>query len=163
MSVRFKRAFVIGALIFFIWGYMTGNKLALIANTIDYAIALKMKGVMYPRVVLAQRVLESGNGTSAIYKENKNPYGLKLPKYRDTYAIGENKGHAVFNSFSDAVNDYVERQDYWVPIFEKNHYTIDCEDDYIEFLVKTGYAEDPKYADKIRAIIERDFWYLPNL
>lgn len=163
MNVRFMRVLIISALMFFIWTYTAGSRAALVLNNIEYAIALKMKGVMYPRVVLAQRVLESANGTSDIYKQNKNPYGLKLPKYRDTYAIGENKGHAIFNSFSDAVADYVERQDYWVPIFEKNYWKIENEDDYIYFLTKSGYAEDKKYADKIRNIIERDFWYLPNL
>jgi hypothetical protein len=48
---------------------------------------------------------ETGGWKSPIYKENKNFFGMKLPTIRETTAIGENRGHAVFNSYEDSARD----------------------------------------------------------
>lgn len=125
-------------------------------------IRLKNLGVKYPRVFLAQRYLESAGGTSKIAKENLNLVGMKLPRYRYSPAIGEQNGHAKYESAGDYIYDYVLRQDYWWPIFQKNHYEIESEQDYLEFLRLTGYAEDPAYQVKIRLLIEERYGFLPN-
>lgn len=117
--------------------------------------ALERLGVKYPRVFLAQYILESNYGKSRIYRENNNGWGLKVPKYRETTAVGENLGHAKFESIGDAALDYIKRQDYWIPIFERNYFKIESEQDYLCFLEKTGYAEDPNYTNKLRNIIKR--------
>jgi len=132
------------------------------ANMKDVYYSLKDKGVLYPRVYMAQRDLESNYGKSKIYRENNNGWGLKVPKYRKTYAIGENHGHAVYASIGASALDYIERQNYWKPIFERNYYEITCEDDYLTFLLRTGYAEDPKYVDKLRVIIKKRYNFLPD-
>jgi len=58
------------------------------------------------KIITAQAAFETGNFTSDIYRENKNPFGMKLPEKRRTTAIGTNRGHAVFNSISDAIRDF---------------------------------------------------------
>jgi uncharacterized FlgJ-related protein len=125
---------------------------------------LQELGVLYPRVFIAQSILESKVGKSTIGKENSNWWGLKRPKYRQTTAIGENRGHAVFSTVGAAAIDYVYRQDYWRQVFEKRYYPIESEDDYIAMLTKEGmaFAEDPDYENKLRLIIERDLNFLPN-
>ena len=56
---------------------------------------------------LAQSAFETGNWTSKIFIENHNLFGMKFPKIRETTAIGEKYGHAVYNSVQDSVRDYI--------------------------------------------------------
>ena len=49
---------------------------------------LKDLRVKYPEVALAQMKLESANGTSSMFRENNNLFGMKLPKKRPTTALG---------------------------------------------------------------------------
>jgi uncharacterized FlgJ-related protein len=125
---------------------------------------LQEVGILYPRVWIAQAILESKRGKSIIGRENNNWWGLKRPKYRETTAIGENRGHAVFPTVGAAAVDYIYRQNYWKEIFERRYYPIESEDDYIAMLVKDGmaFAEDPEYESKLRLIISRDLSFLPN-
>lgn len=60
---------------------------------------------------------ESGHMTSKITKVNNNVSGMKLPKKRDTYAIGsDNNGYAYYNSVSDSIDDlYLYFNKYIVP------------------------------------------------
>lgn len=58
------------------------------------------------RYITAQAAHETGNFTSKIFKENNNLFGMKKPAVRKTYAIGENKGHAVFKDITDCIKDF---------------------------------------------------------
>lgn len=58
------------------------------------------------RYITAQAAHETGNFESAIFKENNNLFGMKLPAIRKTFAVGENKGHAVYKSISDCIKDF---------------------------------------------------------
>lgn len=58
------------------------------------------------KIITAQAAHETGGFTSTIYHVNKNAFGMKLPKVRKTTAIGENRGHAVYESLADSVNDF---------------------------------------------------------
>lgn len=58
------------------------------------------------KMIVAQAGFETGNFTSAIFLENKNLFGMKLPKIRKTTAIGEARGHAVYKSYEDSIKDY---------------------------------------------------------
>lgn len=49
---------------------------------------------------------ETGGWTSAIFKENNNLFGMRLPS-RNTLAVGVNRGHAVFPSILDSAKDLV--------------------------------------------------------
>lgn len=63
--------------------------------------------------IVSQAAHETANFTSQIFRENNNPFGMKLPEQRRTYATGENRGHAVFASIADAVRDYWLYWQYW--------------------------------------------------
>jgi uncharacterized FlgJ-related protein len=58
------------------------------------------------KMILAQAAHETGNFTSPIFKENNNLFGMKFPTIRQTKAIGENKGHAVYKSIEKSVEDF---------------------------------------------------------
>ena len=69
------------------------------------------QGIKYPDIVMAQAKIESGHFTSAIFKENNNLFGMKLPAQRKTTAIGKNRGHAKYETWQDSVKDYKIWQD----------------------------------------------------
>jgi uncharacterized FlgJ-related protein len=66
-----------------------------------------------PDIAFAQAKLESGNFTSKIWIENKNPFGMHQPKNRKNYSIGENRKCAVYKHWFYAVLDYREMQKYY--------------------------------------------------
>ena len=50
---------------------------------------------------------ETGNFTSAIFRENNNPWGMKVATIRTTTNVGENRGHARYRNLEDAVVDMI--------------------------------------------------------
>ena len=100
-------------------------------------------------VIVGQALLETGNFTSAVFTENNNAFGLKLPSQRPTLATGENRGHATFNSVADSVVDYAMRQQYFgIPDGDVEQY--------MRATVASGYATDPGYLTKWLAKIPAD-------
>lgn len=75
-------------------------------KVLTYLIAFGVKP-QQARFITAQAGHETGNFTSAIYKENNNCFGMKFPRLRKTMATGINKGHAVFNSLHDCIKDFL--------------------------------------------------------
>ena len=108
----------------------------------EYILQLNIK---FPQVVLAQAELESGHFTSPIFKENHNFFGMKQATRRPTTNKGENKGHAVFDTWRDCVVDYA---------FYSATYLNDMksEAEYLEYL-RQNYAEDPNYVETLKKII----------
>jgi len=111
----------------------------------EFILQLNIK---FPQVVLAQAELESGHFTSPIFKENHNFFGMKPAKLRPTTNKGENKGHAVFDTWRDCVVDYA---------FYSATYLNDMksEAEYLEYL-RQNYAEDPNYVSTLKKIIEKN-------
>jgi flagellum-specific peptidoglycan hydrolase FlgJ len=62
--------------------------------------------VKFPDVVLAQTILESGNFSSKVAKQNNNLFGMRMPKIRETTAIGQRYGYARYYNWKDSVKDY---------------------------------------------------------
>ena len=109
----------------------------------------------HPEIVYAQSILETGNFTSPIFKENHNMFGMKLPRTRATTAIGEDRGHATFENWKSSLHDY--GMYYNAYLRELN------EEQYYEFL-KKYYAEDPNYIIKVMNLAEKfkrqkTFWH----
>jgi len=73
---------------------------------------LKNQGVMYPDVVMAQSMLETGHFKSDIFLDNNNLFGMKHPRQRQTLSKGPSRGHASFDKWQDSVRDYKMWQDY---------------------------------------------------
>lgn len=102
--------------------------------------------VLHPEIVLAQAILESGNFSSSIFKENNNLFGMKLARKRRTLAIGKHRGHAVYRTWLDSVNDYI----LWQQQFKVT--PIETKEDYLRLLDKM-YSEDGSYSRKLRRLI----------
>jgi flagellum-specific peptidoglycan hydrolase FlgJ len=111
-----------------------------------YNKILKMD-IAYPEVVFAQALIETGNFTSNIYIENNNLFGMKLPKRRQTTAIGENRNHAIYTSWTQSLADYKLWQD-------KMIHKAPTLEDYLNYLGR-NYAEDKNYIKKIRKTMKK--------
>ena len=104
----------------------------------EYIIGLNIK---FPHIVFAQAKLESGYFKSTIFKENNNLFGMRVASRRPTTNKGENRGHAVFDTWRESVLDYAFYQARFLG-------DIKTEGEYIQYL-KANYAEDPGYVDKV--------------
>jgi flagellum-specific peptidoglycan hydrolase FlgJ len=105
------------------------------------------KGVCHPEIAYAQAVLETGDFTSNIFKENNNLFGMRLAKKRFTLATGENRGHAVYRNWQESVDDYILWQGQW------KRTPIEKEWQYYKLLDKV-YATDKNYV-KVVKIVKR--------
>jgi len=56
--------------------------------------------------ITAQAAHETDNFQSDIFQKNNNCFGMKLARVRQTTAIGERKGHAIYASLKDCIEDY---------------------------------------------------------
>lgn len=97
--------------------------------------------IKHPDIVLNQAVIESGNFSSKVFKENNNMFGFKQAYKRPNTQIGVNRGYAVYKDWQECVIDYALYQTYSAKNLSK--------EDYIKFLGR-HYAEDPNYTDKIK-------------
>lgn len=104
----------------------------------EYIIGLNIK---FPHIVFAQAKLESGYFKSTIFRENNNLFGMKIATRRPTTNKGENRGHAVFDTWKESVLDYAFYQARFLG-------DIKSEGEYIQYL-RANYAEDPGYVDKV--------------
>lgn len=85
------------------------NAMSTYKDYVTYFMALLIRegfSESMAKLIVAQAGFETGNFTSTIFLENKNLFGMKLPKIRKTTAIGEARGHAVYKSWEDSIKDY---------------------------------------------------------
>lgn len=102
------------------------------ATGVNMLIACEYYGVKYPSIVTAQAILESGNFKSKVFKEYNNPFGLYNSYRKDYYK---------FKHWSDAILAYQALIEYKYK-----------GGNYYEFLDSIGYATDPSYIRKVKAI-----------
>jgi len=125
----------------------------------DIAVKHQKKYGIPASITLAQGLLESGAGQSALAKKSNNHFGIKCHSdwkgqraYHDDDLRGEcfRKYKKVENSFEDHAKFLVERQRY-KPLFDlkPNDYK-----GWARGLQKCGYATNPNYANLLIRIIE---------
>ena len=94
-------------------------------------LALEYYNIKHPRIVLAQAKLESGNYTSYHCRVKNNFLGLYNSRKKEYFK---------FDHWTDCVQGYKDMIEYKLRDGE----------DYYDFLLRIGYAEDPKYISKIK-------------
>lgn len=62
--------------------------------------------VRFPHIVIAQARIESATYSSSIFKENNNMFGMKCARSRCTTHRGQNRNHAMFDSWQECAIDY---------------------------------------------------------
>ena len=110
--------------------YYTGESRELtLANLIDVIEEVGLNNQLF---VLAQAVLETGHFTSPVCKNYHNLFGLYDSKHKDYYR---------FARWEDSVVDYQK--------FIQYRYK---GGNYLQFLKRIGYAEDPRYTSTVAKI-----------
>lgn len=105
-------------------------------------------GIKFPDVALAQAILESGNFKSKIAKENNNFFGMRLPKNRETTAVGQKSGYARYLSWKESIKDFKLWQD---SLFKKRPNMTRSQ--YLSYISRI-YSETPNYISRIRLITQ---------
>lgn len=91
-------------------------------------------GLLHPRVVLAQAVLETGWFRSSVCRNYNNLFGLTNPRTREYYR---------FDRWQDSVIAYYTKVQYKYK-----------GGNYLRWLRELGYAEDPYYTAKLRVLLD---------
>jgi len=108
---------------------------------------IKYLNLKHPHIVYAQAILESGNFTSKMFKENNNIFGMKQARVRINLAKSTQYGHAYFETWEDCLLDFAFHR---ATYFSK----LRTEQDYYNYLGKY-YAEDPGYIGKLKTMVNK--------
>lgn len=109
---------------------------------------IKDQGILYPEIVFAQGVLESGHFKSDLFRNNNNVFGMRQPKLRKTTATGKRKGYAVYDNWIESVRDYKLWQESLPTKYKKTKKT------YLRYIEST-YCECRHYTFQVNNIIKR--------
>lgn len=97
---------------------------------------IKRNGILYPKVVLAQAILETGWFSSPLCRDRHNLFGLTNPHTGKYYE---------FDHWSESVRAY----------YTKVQYKYKREDgNYLLWLKKIGYAEVPDYVPAVISVLK---------
>lgn len=129
-----------------------------ILTQIQYAINSRLKYGTPISISLAQDLLESDRGRSALARYANNHFGIKARKDEDWVWEWDNGKKCKFRKFDDVQDSYYGHDQ----LLHRSHYTKkglwECANDYKKFahkLRECGYAEDKNYPGKLIRIIER--------
>jgi hypothetical protein len=102
----------------------------------------KELGAWYPEVIMAQCVLESACGTSAVGRRDNNMYGMKKVSSRVTTQVGSDRsGYGVYRNWKHSIIDRILWDRYnWNEKPAKLQYMT---------RIQSVYAEDPNYLGKL--------------
>ena len=96
--------------------------------------ALKRHGIKYPKIVLAQAILETGRFRSRVCNENNNLFGLR-----------HSNGYYVFDHWEESVIAYKSKMQY-------KHRD---NENYYAFLKRIGYSTSKDYVRRVREIVSQ--------
>ncbi len=117
-------------------------------------------------ITLAQGMLESGNGNSLLCKEANNHFGIKCHKEwgGETYIMDDDETNECFRKYGNAFDSY---SDHGLFLVSRPRYTSLFDLPMADYkgwcygLKQAGYATEPKYAERLIALIEK--YKLQNL
>lgn len=112
----------------------------------EFYASINESGIKFPKVVMAQAILESGNFKSELFKQNSNPFGMMRPRQRPTTSIDKEQ-YAKYEHWKHSILDYW----IWQHSYAK---TIKNEEEYLN-LLQSIYAEDKNYTKKLKRIMRR--------
>lgn len=105
--------------------------------------AILEEGIQKPRYVLAQSALETAWYESYNCRHRNNLFGFRSSSW---ITEGNSKGYKVFSSWEESIEYYGRWQ-------KRRSYKKG--EDYIKFLSRIGYAEDPEYGWKLQSVMKR--------
>lgn len=117
----------------------------------------------YQLALFAQSALETGYGTSNLYREHNNLFGMAPAQIRKKFYEGTTtvpEGiKATYANPHDSIHDRVDLDKYNKIPAPQSYAEIE---DYVQAVYDAGYAEDPEYVKKwLETIGDVDTAYLP--
>jgi len=114
--------------------------LCLVGQTKDEVLKeLKAQNVLYPEIVLAQSILETGwYDCKNCSLDNNNIFGLWNSKKQEYY---------YYTNWKESIGGYKRGIQY--KYFKKEY------DNYYHFLNDIGYATDPQYIIKLKKLVDK--------
>lgn len=109
---------------------------------------IKNLNFKYPHIVLAQSLVETGNFTSNIFKENNNLFGMKQAAVRLNTAKGTSRNHAYYDNWYQSLQDYAL---YYATYLHR----ISSEEMMYNYL-NQNYAENPNYTEDLKNMVEQN-------
>lgn len=106
----------------------------------DYILA---SDIYEHEIVYKQVLLETGHLKSYLCTHNHNLFAMRLPRKRETLAIGEEYRYAIFRTWQESIDDYC--------IWQQTMYK-DTTENYYDFLDRVGYATSKEYTNKLKSI-----------
>jgi hypothetical protein len=113
----------------------------------EYLEEINMK---FPDIVYAQAVLETGQFSSKVFKENHNLFGMKCARSRPFTHLGSSRGHALYMDWKMSVIDYALYQSSYLR-------DLRTKEQYYAY-IGSHYAEDSGYLVKVKKIVEKLNW-----
>jgi flagellum-specific peptidoglycan hydrolase FlgJ len=111
---------------------------------------LKDLNVKFPHIIMAQAIVESGLGTSVLFKTNHNLLGMKEALIRTNHHIGSANAHALFRNWREGVYDYIFWQLY------TGGARLKSDEEYYIFLKESRYAETDNYAETVKNVVKKN-------
>lgn len=110
-------------------------------------------------IILAQGILESGNGNSELARFANNHFGIKCTKdwTGKTYYHDDDEPNSCFRKYPNVEESYKDHSDFLKKKRYEALFSLD-KDDYkgwAKGLKKAGYATNPKYPELLIGIIEK--------
>lgn len=121
-------------------------------------------------VILSQAILESAWGNSTLAQEANNLFGIKADsnwkgttktvQTKEVRAGKEVTEEAIFRSYPSLTQGIMDYGQFFTstPWRQQNYQKFRQSTGYLQAVIelqKSGYATDPKYAEKLKSIIER--------
>ncbi len=111
-------------------------------------------------ITLAQGMLESGNGNSDLCKNANNHFGIKCHKEwsGESYIMDDDEKNECFRKYNSAIESY---SDHSLFLYSRSRYASLFDLSITDYkgwcygLKAAGYATDPKYPERLIAIIEK--------
>jgi LysM repeat protein len=124
----------------------------------ETAIAQMVQYKIPASITLAQAILESGSGNSALAVHGRNHFGIKCHGWTgEKMFLDDDKKGECFRVYEDARDSYQDHSDF-LRSYDRYAFLFDYEtDDYKSWakgLKKAGYATNPKYPEQLITIIE---------
>lgn len=101
-------------------------------------------------LLTAQASHETGEFTSAIFKENLNAFGMRNPKVRETTSMGEKNTYAYYKSIEDSILDRLLWDDHNRVSYDNIDVT-----KFVQQIYKLGYFTD-SFLNYKNAVVK---WY----
>jgi hypothetical protein len=136
-----------------------------ISNYSEEAVRQMVSYKIPASVILAQAIMESGSGTSALAKRSNNHFGIKCHREwsGDTVIKDDDEAGECFRSYPTVLESYTDHSLFLVtrPRY-KQLFDLPLTDfrGWCRKLKECGYATYSRYADELIAIIEHEKLYM---